>query len=269
MNLTRTWVDAQLDGQSMRAYLARPEAAGDKTLPTVLVIQEIWGVDEHIQDMADRFAEAGYQALAPDLYSLGETPAALTAPRIQGVKKFLDTMPPAGWHDTAVRDQHLDALPAPEGQNVRETMGLLFAGAGRDMTPFVNQLKVWVDYAEQHGGPVVSVGYCMGGALAFLLSARDARPKAAVCNYGRAPSEEDMAHVHAPVYGFYGETDHNLTDAVPAVAESMQKLGKTYHYKIYAGAGHAFFNDTRRSYDVDAARDAWAETLHFFSDVLR
>lgn len=263
MKLTTTWVNGSLDGQSMRAYLARPEAAGDKPLPTVLVIQEIWGVDEHIQDMADRFATAGYQALSPDLYSLGETPAALTGPRIQAVKKFLDTMPPAGWADTDIRDQHLNRLPADEGQKVRETLGILFQG--RDMEGYVKQLEAWSDYAQSHGRGIVSVGYCMGGALSFLLATRDPRLKAAVSNYGRAPSEDDMAHITAPVYGFYGETDHALTDAVPSVAQSMKKLGKSFQYEIYAAAGHAFFNDSRISYDVDAARDAWAKTLSFFA----
>ncbi|NMP23222.1 dienelactone hydrolase family protein [Sulfobacillus harzensis] len=263
MKLQTNWITDTLDGQSMRAYLARPEAAGDKPLPTVIVIQEIWGVDDHIQDMTDRFATARYQAIAPDLYSLGETPEALTAPRIQAVKKFLDTMPPEGWGNPEVRDQYISQLPAPEAQNVRETLGLLFQG--RDMEGYVKQLKRWVDYAESHGKGVVSVGYCMGGALSFLLACRDHRLKAAVCNYGRAPSEEDRARLETPVYGFYGETDHALTDAVPAVRESMQQLGKPYHAKIYNGAGHAFFNDTRASYNVDAARDAWAETLGFFA----
>lgn len=219
--------------------------------------------------MANRFAAAGYQALAPDLYSLGETPEALTAPRIQGVKQFLDTMPPAGWRDAAVRDQHLGRLPEEEAQNIRESMGRLFAGASGDMSGYLNQLKGWVDYAAAHQSNVVTVGYCMGGALSFLLAARDPRPKAAVCNYGRAPSLEDMAHIQAAVYGFYGETDHQLTNAVLEVAESMRKLHKTYQYKIYPGAGHAFCNDTRRSYNVDAARDAWAETLHLFAESLR
>ncbi len=263
MKLNTEWISGTLDGQPMRAYLARPSQAGDKPLPTVLVIQEIWGVDEHIQDMADRFATAGYQALAPDLYSLGETPVPLSAPRIQALKKFLDTMPPEGWGNAEIRDQYIDRLPAPESQNVRETMGLLFGN--RDTEGYVKQLKVWADYAESHGRGIVSVGYCMGGALSFLLATRDRRIKAAVCNYGRAPSEEDMARLETPVYGFYGETDHALTDAVPGVAASMKKLGKTFDYKIYRGAGHAFFNDTRASYDVDAARNAWAETLSFFS----
>lgn len=266
MQLNQSWIKTQFNGQSMQGYLVRPQAAGDKTLPTVLVIQEIWGVDEHIQDMADRFAMAGYQAIAPDLYSLGATPEPLTAERIHAVKQFLDTMPPQGWGDATIRDQHIDQLPSEQGNQVRETLGLLFAP--RDNQKLIGQLKAWVDYAQSHGAGVVTTGYCMGGQLSFLLAANDPRPKAAVCNYGTAPTQEEMQQIKAPIYGFYGGTDHRITDAVPEVANTMKALGKTFHYKIYESAGHAFFNDSRVSYDVDAARSAWALTLDFFLKAL-
>jgi carboxymethylenebutenolidase len=267
MKLDRQWVEGIYRGQGMRSYLARPTAAGDRALPTVIVIQEVWGVDEHIQDMADRFATSGYRALAPDLYSLGSVPDALSAARIQAVKRFLDTVPPQAWGDPSLRDQYIEKLPPDEAQNLRETLSRLFAP--KDNEALVGQLRAWVDYAEKLGGAVVSVGYCMGGALSFLLATEDTRIKAAVCNYGTAPSAEALTRIEAPVYGFYGGTDHRITDAVPEVSERMTQLGKTFHYKIYPQAGHAFFNDSRSSYDVDAARDAWAETLAFFNRELK
>ena len=267
MEIRQRWVAGEYDGQPMRAYLARPASAKEAVLPTVLVIQEVWGVDEHIQDMADRYAAAGYQAIAPDLYSLGEVPEPLQPQRIQAVKRFLDTMPPQGWGDTATRDQYINKLPQPEGQNVRETLGILFGP--KDNARLLAQLKAWVDYAEQNGSAVMSVGYCMGGSLSFHLATEDRRLKGAVCNYGTAPTAEALARIETPVYGFYGGTDHRITDAVPGVAEQMAQLGKTFHYKIYEEAGHAFFNDSRASYNVDAARDAWAETLGFFSRQLK
>ncbi len=266
MQFNREWIEGRLNGKSMRAYRVRPQAAGDKPLPTVLVIQEIWGVDEHIQDMADRFAAAGYEAIAPDLFSYGDTPAALKAPRIQAVKRFLDTMPPAGWGNPDVMQQHLDTLPADEAQKIQETQKLLFGP--KDEENFIAQLKQWTNRGLEHGPAVLSIGYCMGGRLAFLLACHDQRIKAAVCNYGTAPSDAELAQLQSPVYGFYGGTDHRITDAVPGVAEKLKELGKTFHYAIYPEAGHAFFNDSRASYDVDAARQAWSETLHFFDQVL-
>ncbi|PSR24064.1 MAG: dienelactone hydrolase family protein [Sulfobacillus acidophilus] len=267
MQLDRQWIEGSYRTHSMRSYRVRPAAAGTRVLPTVIVIQEVWGVDEHIQDMADRFAMSGYQAFAPDLYSLGSVPEALSAPRIQAVKRFLDTVPPQAWGDPSVRDQYLERLPATQAQELRDTLGRLFAP--KDNESLVGQLRAWVDYAEQLGGPVVSIGYCMGGALSFLLATEDSRIKAAVCNYGTAPAAEALTRIEAPVYGFYGGTDHRITDAVPEVSERMTQLGKTFHYKIYPQAGHAFFNDSRSSYDVDAARDAWAETLGFFNRELK
>lgn len=267
MKLDRHWIDGTYRGQSMKSYQVRPGAAGDRPLPTVIVIQEVWGVDEHIQDMADRFATTGYQALAPDLYSLGSVPEALSASRIQAVKRFLDTMPPQAWGDPSLRDQYVNKLPTPDAQNVRETLGVLFAP--KDNASLIGQLRAWVDYAVHSGGAVVSIGYCMGGALSFLLATEDSRLKAAVCNYGVAPNSEALTRLQVPVYGFYGGTDHRITDPVPELSEQMTQLGKTFHYKIYPEAGHAFFNDSRTSYDVDAARDAWAETLAFFNRELK
>jgi carboxymethylenebutenolidase len=129
----------------------------------------------------------------------------------------------------------------------------------------VADLKSWAQYLSEQGREVGSVGYCMGGALSFALATQFPQLRAAVCNYGVAPSTEAMAAIQCPVFGFYGGTDHRITDQVPEVAAAMAKAGKTYHYEIYPEAGHAFFNDSRSSYDPNAARDAWAETLEFFS----
>lgn len=263
MELHTEWVTTKRDGQSMRAFYAKAEAASKAKLPAVLVIQEIWGPDQHIQDMAERFAMSGYLAIAPDLYSRGGGNPAMTPERIEVVKRFLDTMPPAAWGDQALRDQYIDKEPEPKAGHIRETLGMLFAP--RDNEAYMADLKCWIDYiAEQNVTDVVSIGYCMGGQLSFLLAASDSRLKAAVCNYGTAPTADEMAKIQSPVYGFYGGTDHRITDQVPGVAETMKKLGRDFQYRIYPSAGHAFFNDSRASYDPDAARNAWAETLMFF-----
>jgi len=266
MDLNTEWMSIAVDNQSMNGYVAVPARAAEHPLPVVLVIQEIWGVDEHIQDMTRRFATAGYRAVAPDLYSLGEKHPALTPERIQWVKQFLDTMPPAGWANPEIREQYVAKEPEPRQSGIRETLGKLFAP--RDNQAYARQLAAWVDHFADQNLPVVSVGYCMGGQLSFLLATKTERLKAAVCNYGMAPEPDDMAHIACPVYGFYGGTDHRITDLVPGVAEAMAKLGKTFHYKIYPEAGHAFFNDSRVSYHPDAARDGWAETLAFFAHTL-
>lgn len=260
MELKAEWITHRRDGQDMKAY----QVLGPKFehSPAILVIQEIWGPDEHIQDMARRFAEAGYVALAPDLYSRGGKPEALSFARIEAVKKFFDTLPHAAWMDNALREQYLNKLPGDEKTRITETLGVLFGP--RDTAGMVEDLKAWAHYLQEQGHEVASIGYCMGGALSFSLATTLPELRAAVCNYGVAPDPEAMKTIQCPVYGFYGGTDNRITDLVPEVADAMKKAGKNFQYEIYPEAGHAFFNDSRSSYDPAAARDAWARTLEFF-----
>lgn len=267
MQLETQWISAMRDGQAMVAYQVRPLRV-EEPLPAVLVIQEVWGPDEHIQDVARRVAMAGYTALAPDLYSRGGRPKALAPARIEAVKSFLERVPPAAWMDPGQRQEYLAREPQPRGQQIGETLGILFGG-NRDMAGMAADLKTWADYLREEGAPgVASVGYCMGGALSFLLATRDPALQGAVVYYGNAPAAEEMQRIACPVLGFYGGTDHRITDAVPDVQAAMQRAGKVYTPHVYATAGHAFFNDTRASYHVAAARDAWARTLGFFAERL-
>ncbi len=264
MKLETGWIQIEDQGKSMSAYQAKGERVPENA-PAILVIQEIWGPDEHIQDMANRFAESGYLAIAPDLYSKGGRPAALAFDRIEAVKRFFDTLPQKAWMDEALREQYLDQYPKDQAQDLKETYTTLFGR--RDPDQMARDLELWARHLREQGHSVASVGYCMGGALAFQLATMVPDLKGAVCNYGVAPEEKAMAHIACPVIGFYGGEDHRITGEVPAVAQNMDKLGKNYEYTVYDGAGHAFFNDTRASFAPDAARDAWAKTLMFFDRV--
>ena len=115
--------------------------------------------------------------------------------------------------------------------------------------------------ADVETGQLASIGFCWGGARSFLLATESELLKAAVVFYGSAPTEEQLAKVKCPVLGIYGETDERITSKVPEVAAAMKKYGKSYEYKIYPGAGHAFFNDTGERYSAEAAKDAWELTL--------
>jgi carboxymethylenebutenolidase len=118
-------------------------------------------------------------------------------------------------------------------------------------------------------GRLGSVGFCWGGARSFLLAAEAERLRGAVVFYGSAPPPEKLREVRVPVLGLYGETDTRITSQVPEVAETLKKAGKKFDYKIYDGAGHAFFNDTGERYNPEAAKDAWARTLAFFDKRLK
>lgn len=265
-------VEFPAGGTTCEAYRVTQEPAGAATadvarLPAVLLVHEIWGVDDHIQDLAERFAGAGYLALAPDLYSFGGgRPASLEAPRVAAVKAFLDTIPPSSWWDEAARAEALSALPAGESQSLAATFASLFAP--RDTRKLVSVLRDAVSYLRADPGCtglVGSVGFCMGGGLSAQLACAAPELAAAAVFYGASPAPADLAGLGCPVLGFYGGEDPRITSTVPQLAAAMAAAGKRYEWHVYAGAPHAFFNDTRRSYHVDAARDAWARLLGFFA----
>ena len=248
-------------------FLARPEGAG-AGLPGVVVIQEVWGVDEHIEELTRRLAGAGYAALAPDLFAhRGERPETLARQRIRETQNFMNKLPPAGWADPAVRGAALAELPEPERTRVEATREALWAGLGQ-MDRHLPALRASVRHLrtgcpESRGQKVACVGFCMGGGLSGLLACEEPELAGAAIFYGSAPPLERVPRIHCPVAGFYGGLDARVNAGLPAFAEAMRANGKAFEYQVYEGAAHAFFNDTRPSYAVGAARDAYARLLEF------
>ena len=146
-------------------------------------------------------------------------------------------------------------------EKVREAFSSL------DMNLVMSDLNAGLSFLNTHQnvkkGKLASIGFCWGGARSFLLATAPNDLKAAIVFYGTAPNEGELAKVHCPVLGIYGETDERITSKVPEVDAAMKKLKKSYEYKIYNGAGHAFFNDTGDRYNATAAKDAWERTLAF------
>jgi carboxymethylenebutenolidase len=275
MELMNEWVSYDGPAGSVAAYLSRPRPASDP-LPAVVVIQEVWGVDGHIEDVADRVAAAGYVTLAPDLYSAGGgRPPALVAERVQEAKAFLNTIPPAEWiavlSDDERRAEALGKLPDGSGERVGETIATLFGGA-RDLEPHLGVLRAAVAFVGSHpacaGRSVGSVGFCLGGGLSALLACEEPQLGAAVVFYGSAPSAERVASIGCPLRGFYGQDDPRIVGGLPAFEAALRDAGADHELRIYPDTGHAFFNDTRPSYRQEAARDAWGRTLAFFAETL-
>lgn len=200
------------------------------TGPAVVVIQEWWGLVPHIESVVDRFASEGFVAIAPDLYHGKKT----TSPDEAG--KML---------------MELDAERAE-----REISG---AGAYVLERPQTSTKKFGV------------VGFCMGGALAQYAATRNRDVGAAVSFYGGfkkvSPRWEDLT---APIIFIYGENDRGVPPEQGRELEAKLKgLGKSVELRVYPGADHAFFNDTRPSYNKAAADDAWKRTTEFFEKTLR
>lgn len=275
MELAQEWVDYDGPDGTVSAYLVRPQPAHDP-LPGVLVLQEVWGVDEHIQDIAERLAAAGYVALAPDLYSAGGgRPETLATERVAAAKAFLNALPPGQWTavmgDEQRRAQELGKLPDGEGERVGETLGVLFGGA-RDPERHVRTLAPAVEFLRSHsacgGRPVGAVGFCLGGGLVARLAAEDVGLGAAIVFYGASPEGERVAAIGCPLRGFYGQEDPRIVGGLADFQSALAGAGVDHELRVYPATGHAFFNDTRPSYRPEAARDAWGASLAFFAATL-
>ncbi len=216
----------------MAAYVARPKAKGN--YPGLIVIQEWWGLNDHIKDIARRFAREGYVAIAPDLYSS------------LGHKVTADPNEAGRLMSSLKEEQALKDLQA--------TVAHLKGSEG------VNRARLGV------------VGFCMGGTYALLLACHSREIKAAAPFYGQVPSPPDpLKNLACPVLYIYGDADGWITMAdVNRLREALQRYGKTGEVKIYPGASHAFFNDTRKDvYRPTEATDAWTRVLDFFSRQLK
>jgi len=203
---------------------------GTGKYPGVLVIQEIWGLVENIKDISRRLAREGYVALAVDLYD-GKTVANLEDGRSIREKISEDMM----LKDINAGFEYLKRLP-----NVKQDR-------------------------------IGSVGYCMGGGLSLKLACVNKELAAAVVFYGRNPSPIDLVkNINCPILGNYAGEDKGITEAdVNLLRDTLKKYGKTYDVKIYPGAPHGFFNDTREGYRPEAAKDAWQRVLNFYGKYLR
>ena len=214
----------------VQAYLSRPDTREPR--PGLVVVQEWWGLDEHIKDITRRFAAEGYVALAPDLYH-----GTVTAEPDEAQKLMMALDKPRAVQEVAAGVRWLRGQPACRGQKLA-TIGYCMGGA--------LSLAAAIE---------------LGGEL-----------DACVIYYGRNPDPIDQVQrVQCPVLGIYGEADQGVPPAeVERLAQAMQRHGKSFQHHIYPGAPHAFFNDTRpQVYRAEAARDAWQKTLAFFAQHLQ
>jgi carboxymethylenebutenolidase len=216
---------------TVRAYVAAPQTKGKR--PGIIVVQEWWGLTDHIKDIAKRYAAEGYVAIAPDLYSrLGN---ALTT-------------------DAGEAGKLMNALKQDDGlADLNATVAYLKS------VPEVNADKIGV------------TGFCMGGSYALMLPCVNADIKAAVPFYGQVPNPDaPLQKLAAPVLYFYGEDDGWITKAdVQRLAAALKKYNKPGEIKTYPGAPHAFFRDNDKSvYRPEAAKDAWARAKAFFKQHL-
>ncbi len=218
------------DGQ-MPAYRAQP--AGKKNLPTIIVIQEVFGVHEHIKDLCRRLAKQGYLAVAPELYARQGDPSKY--PAISDLIKNVVSKVP----DTQVATD-LDATVA------------------------------WATTNHGDASKIGVTGFCWGGRQTWLFAEHSSRLKAAVAWYGplAGKATDQVGQMKAPVLGLYGGLDQGITaEHVKQMQEALKSapsIAADTKLIVYPDAGHSFNADYRPGYSKADAEDGWAKMLAFF-----
>jgi len=252
------------DGAEMVAYFAGPQAEGKH--PAIIVVHEAWGLNQQIKSVADRYAQQGFAAIAPHLFSREKD---LTELDIEKAMMRMWQIPPEKRNDPAAVQTLIMSLPEKE----RKIVNFFFTGRENAEKMMSEDLLCCVDYAKASesvdGERLGITGFCLGGGLTYQLATMYPF-KAAVPFYGANPKPLDaVAKISCPVFGVYAGEDLRITSGVPALVESMIANKKTFQMKIYHGTQHAFFNENRPSYDKAAAEDAWMMALSFFNKYLK
>lgn len=215
------------NGAEGAGWLAQPADGG--THPGVIVIQEWWGLDAHIKDVAERVAREGFVALAPDLYH--------------------------------------GAIASEPDEARKLAMAMNRERAIEDLMGAVRCLQAMPAVAPRRIG---CMGFCMGGSLTFALAAATPDIAAAAPFYGgmMLPADQ-IARIEAELFCAYGADDGGIPiDKVREIEAALRDSGTTFEVKVYEGAPHSFFNDTRPSYRPAASRDAWEKTIALFRRAL-
>jgi len=207
-------------------YLAQPAAAG--VYPAILVCHENRGLTPHIQDVARRFAKAGYVALAIDLLSREGGTASRDRDEVPGL--LTDAGPERHVGDFSAGFDYLQTLETVDGERIGMT------------------------------------GYCFGGGITWRAATALPGLKAAVPFYGPAPELDQVPNIQAAVFGVYAEQDERINGGIEPLEQALADAGITYQITIYPGVNHAFHNDTGERYVEEQATQAWEDTLAWFAE---
>lgn len=231
-------VKVPVGDQQIPAYRALPK--GDGPFPTVLVVQEIFGVHEHIRDICRRFARAGYFAIAPELYARQGD--------VSGMQSF---------------DEIRKVVAQVPDAQVMSDLDACVDYAQRTGKADVARLGI--------------TGFCWGGRIVWLYAAHSHKLKAGVAWYGRLVGEAgeltprhpvDIAsQLHAPVLGLYAGQDNGIPlDTVEQMRAALKDSKVDARIVVYPDAQHGFHADYRPSYNEADAQDGWAKLLAWFKE---
>ncbi|HYL62882.1 MAG TPA: dienelactone hydrolase family protein [Candidatus Methylomirabilis sp.] len=217
------WVTVTHGDRKVETFVVYPESKDKR--PVVLIIHEIFGMTDWVQDLADQVAEAGYVAVAPDL---------------------LSGMGPNGGRSSSFEQGK--ATEAVSHLNPDQVTADLNAAA---------------DYGEKlaaSNGKLFVVGFCWGGSQSFRFATNRQNLAAAFVFYGGPPDKDAVARIKAPVYGFFAGNDARIGAMIPDAITNMKAAGKTFDPVTYDGAGHGFMRAGEAPDANDANKKARAES---------
>jgi carboxymethylenebutenolidase len=224
------------DGKMVPAYRARPSGGG--RFPTVLVVQEIFGVHEHIKDLCRRLAKSGYLAVATEMYARQGDVS-----KIENVQEIINTV----------------VSKVPDSQVMSD----------------LDSTAAWS--AKNGGSPdrLAITGFCWGGRIVWMYAAQNPKLKAGAAWYGRLEGPANAmtpknpldyaGGLKAPVIGFYGGKDTGIPlESIERMRAALKVVDDESEINVYPDAQHGFNADYRPSYNKEAAEDAWKKMLAWF-----
>jgi len=224
------------DGKMVPAYRARPTGGG--RFPTVLVVQEIFGVHEHIKDLCRRLAKSGYMAVATEMFARQGDVS-----KIENIQEIVDKV----------------VSKVPDSQVMSD----------------LDSTAAWA--AKNGGSPerLAITGFCWGGRIVWMYAAHNPKLVAGAAWYGRLEGDKNaMTPKHpldyagvlkAPVIGFYGGKDTGISlESIERMRGALKVVGDNSEINVYPEAQHGFNADYRPSYKKDDAEDAWKKMLAWF-----
>jgi carboxymethylenebutenolidase len=220
-------------GGKVAAWVVYPERATQA--PVVVVVHEIFGLSDWVRAVADQFAAEGFIAIAPDLLS-GKGPGGEGSRSVDadGARALIATL------DPAEVSRRLDGAVA------------------------------WAISQPAATKKFAVVGYCWGGGVSFAYATQRSDLSAAALFYGVAPPFSTLAAITAPVLAFYGGNDERVTSTAAPAAAELKRLGKSFDYEVYPGAGHAFLRQQggMAGANLAAAQKSWPELIGFLKESL-
>jgi carboxymethylenebutenolidase len=216
------------NNDQVNAWIVYPERK-DKA-PVVIVIHEIFGLNDWARAVADQLAKEGFIAIAPD---------------------FLSGKAPGGKDSKGLSPDDARALNSKLDQD--------------EVVRRINGAAKYATALPAADKKFAVVGFCWGGGISFYYATQQPALSAAVFYYGVSPAKEKLAGIKAPLLGLYGGSDNRVNATIPDAEKELKSLKKSYEKEIYEGAGHAFLRqqDGMDGANMKASQAAWPRTVQF------